>query len=85
MTVLAERRIGLNWEVAAPKLITMQDVLESAKDSFPHDCVAELDGREERDGTPYGDTATTYYLVVKGPKDTNPKFVNGIKDVLATI
>lgn len=83
IVTLAERNTGMNWEVASVLSAKLTEVLQSARDRFKHDCICEIEPREESDGGPYFDnTATHYYLVVKGSKDTNPKFVEGIKDVI---
>lgn len=84
---LAEKKVGMNWELAAMKMVTVQGVLDSAQDTFPHDCKVVIVTREENDGGPYGslNNAPFYYLVVNGSSDTDPRFVAGIKDVLSAV
>ncbi len=83
---LAEKNAGMNWELAALKQLKIQEVLESAQESFSHDCTVTIETKEENDGGPYWDnTAPHYYLVVNGSEDTDPRFIQGIKDVLEAV
>lgn len=87
MSLLAEKDTGMNWELSVLKQVKVNNVLESAKDSFPHECKTELVPIEKNDGGPYGslNNATFWYLQVIGPSDTDPRFVQGIKDVLEVV
>lgn len=84
---LAERKVGMNWEIAALKMMKVKEVLDSAQDTFTHDCEVDIDTRQEGDGGPYQffNKAPFYYLVVTGDRDTDPRFVSGIKDVLNAV
>jgi hypothetical protein len=86
MMKLAEKNTGMNWEIAALKMSTVQEVLESAQEEFPHTCEVDIETREESDGGPYQcNKAPHYYLVVNGPEDTDPRFIKGIEAVLAAV
>ena len=82
VTTLAERKTHIQWELAAMQQIKVQDVLESAKTKFPHACTCVLEKRSAPDLF-YGEKV--YWLVVKGPQNTDPKFVQGIKDMLNAV
>ena len=86
MAKLAEINTGMNWEIAGLKMMKVSEVLDSAKEDFPHDCEVTIESRKERDGRPYqANTAPFYYLVVNGSADTDSRFIAGIKDVLKAV
>ena len=77
----------MNWEIAGLWLHQIHEVLESAKEAFPHECTTSIESKQKNDGGPYGslNNATFYFIQVDAPQDTDPRFIEGIKDVLKAV
>jgi hypothetical protein len=85
--VLAEREVGMNWELAVLKSSKVSAALQGIQSKLPHDCEVTIEEKQENDGGPYGsiNNAIFYYLTVTGSADTDHRLVKGIKDVLEAV
>lgn len=79
LVTIAEGNTGhIDQLLASLKKATIVDLLADAQSLHPHACQCLLQLRAtEIPGEAY------YWLVVKGPATTDPKFQQGIKDVIA--
>ena len=87
MKTIRSTGANLNFEIAGLWLYKIREVLESAKETFPHECTASIWDCEKNDGGPYGalNNATHYGIAVDVPDGTDERFVGGIRDVLKAV
>ena len=85
--MIQSQGLTMNWEIAGLWLVKIDQVLESAKEQFPHNCKASIFSAQKNDGGPYGsmNNATHYGIKVEIPEGTDERFVQGIEDVLVHV
>lgn len=91
MQKLAERNLGMNWEIAVIYQSIAQSVFDDAMEKLSPIGVkaikAELEVRPENDGGPYGslNNADHYYLVVSALGDIPDGLEQGCQEMIEAI